>query len=101
MKWQHIKISDSAIKRSMQKSLHERLGADATLGDVARMTIGDLESIPGGGRIALKSVMESIRRGVMGESQVDVETVLDVVQRAISAQYEASDPQGDATAHSY
>ena len=31
MKWQNIKISDSAIKRSMQKSLHERLGADATL----------------------------------------------------------------------
>ena len=101
MKWQNIKVSDSAIKRSMQKSLHERLGADATLGDVARLSVGDLEAIPGAGKLAVKSVMEAIRRGVMGESQVDEETVLDVVQRAISAQYEASDPQGDATAHSY
>jgi hypothetical protein len=101
MKWQNIKISDSAIKRSMQKSLHERLGADATLGDVARMTIGDLESIPGGGRIALKSVMESIRRGVMGEPQMDEETVLDVVQRAISTRYEGAPPQGDATERGY
>ena len=101
MKWQNIKISDSAIKRSMQKSLHERLGVDATLGDVARLSVGDLEAIPGAGKLAVKSVMEAIRRGVMGESQVDEETVLDVVQRAISAQYEASDPQGDATERSY
>jgi hypothetical protein len=107
MKWQNIKLSETAIKRSMRKALHERLGPDATLGDVSRIPYDELKAIPGAGGLSLRTVKEALLRGIQGLPQRDVETVLDVVQRDIETVQDASqDPeeaayQGDIRPRGY
>lgn len=75
--WKEIKISSAAIKKSMLKALHERLGPDATLGQLAEMSVEDLRAIPYAGGKAVDSCIEALRLAVRGQPLKPVQTVLD------------------------
>jgi len=83
--WKQIKIATTKIKNSMKRSLYERLGPDATLGDLSELSIDELREIPYVGEKAIESVFEAVRVAMQG---IPPKPSVNVLEAALEASNE-------------